>query len=371
MALSRQGLHAVPCHVVQALVFVDIYSQCHGSSVRFISAGGSPKVQAAEAPLLRQGSYAAAAAQARERAAQQQLERDRLAAASEAARRAAAKKAVEQRVSCLNPVFAAKCRPSDQTLDVSVSVGLCHAQASVWLPLHDPRADAAHWQMPSAICHLPCLVQRHGALSGRVSCPACQLQADSAKELQAAKAAAQVGSYVQAAQGHSAESAGQRGVSKQAPSSLLPQQQGWRPSSSGLHAAPPGGGYVGRLLDEVSRAVHSVGKDTCPFLKAALASLGKCPLHAAAWLHVCCPVGLQHRTHENEMDGKTCTSHAAGQQIHQPCAAMQSSCSRAAIQTETLLQGSDSSSLPNSAEVRSHQHPTRGAVQQDTRATNA
>ena len=64
-------------------------------------------MQAAEAPLLRQGSYAAAAAQARERAAQQQQGRDRLAAASEAARRAGAKKAVHQQVSCLNSVFAA------------------------------------------------------------------------------------------------------------------------------------------------------------------------------------------------------------------------------------------------------------------------
>ena len=222
-------------------------------------------MQAAEAPLLRQGSYAAAAAQARERAAQQQLERDRLAAASEAARRAAAKKAVEQQVSCLKPVFAAKRRPFDTTLDVSVSVGLCHAQASVWLPLRDSCADAAHWQMLLAVCHLPCLVQRHGALSGRISYPTCQLQADSAKELQAAKAAAQVGSYVQAAQGHSAESPGQHGVSKQAPPPLPPQQQGWHLSSSGLHAAPPSGGYVGRLLDEVSRAAQVVGSDTSPF----------------------------------------------------------------------------------------------------------
>ena len=102
-------------------------------------------MQAAEAPLLRQGSYAAAAAQARERAAQQQQGRDRLAAASEAARRAAAKKGVQQQVSCLPSVFAATGRPGNQTLDVRHSVTLCHTQASVWLPPGDPHADAAHW----------------------------------------------------------------------------------------------------------------------------------------------------------------------------------------------------------------------------------
>ena len=91
-------------------------------------------MQAAEAPLLRQGSYAAAAAQARERAAQQQQGRDRLAAASEAARQAAAKKAVEQQVSCLNSVFAATCRPSNKTLEVRVSVILCRTQAAALLP---------------------------------------------------------------------------------------------------------------------------------------------------------------------------------------------------------------------------------------------
>ncbi len=91
-------------------------------------------MQAAEAPLLRQGSYAAAAAQARERAAQQQQDRDRLAAASEAAKQAAAKKAVQQLVSCLHPGFTATCRLSSQTLDVEFSVILWRTQASVRLP---------------------------------------------------------------------------------------------------------------------------------------------------------------------------------------------------------------------------------------------
>ena len=108
-------------------------------------------MQAAEAPLLRQGSYAAVAAQARERAAQQQQGRDRLAAASEAARRAAAKKAADQQVSCLNSVIATR-RPSNQTLDVKISVILCHTQASVWLHPWDSRADAP---LADGTCRLP------------------------------------------------------------------------------------------------------------------------------------------------------------------------------------------------------------------------
>ena len=74
---------------------------------------------------------------------------------------------------------------------------------------------------------------------------------------------------MQAAQGHSADPPGQGGVSKQAPPPPLPppQQQGWPPSSSALHVAPPGGGYVGRLLDEVRGAAHLTYSDTCPFLR--------------------------------------------------------------------------------------------------------